>query len=333
MLQTRLTKLLDIEHPVIAAPMGSVSGGRLAAAVSSAGGFGLIGGGYGDGDWLEREFDAAGNARIGCGFITWSLERKPQLLDDVLKRRPAAIMLSFGDPAMFAPAVKTAGARLMCQVQCMRHAREAVEVGADIIVAQGAEAGGHGLSRSTLTLVPEVADFLANAAPQTVLVAAGGIADGRGLAAALMLGAEGVLIGSRLCASEEALVHPAFQKRIIEEDGDNTVRTTAVDVIRNFDWPKPFTARVVKTGFVDQWHGRETLLGDTTLRDRERERYLAAMKRGDAENTAVWVGEAAGLIHSVRPAAEIVTNIVAQAESLLGQRRTSQDPRSAIATD
>ncbi len=76
MLQTRLTKLLDIEHPVIAAPMGSVSGGRLAAAVSSAGGFGLIGGGYGDGDWLEREFDAAGNARIGCGFITWSLERK-----------------------------------------------------------------------------------------------------------------------------------------------------------------------------------------------------------------------------------------------------------------
>ena len=100
-------------------------------------------------------------------------------------------MLSFGTPTPFAPAVKAAGSKLICQVQNMEHARAAVDAGADIIVAQGAEAGGHGLSRSTFTLVPEVADYLTRAAPATVLVAAGGIADGRGLAAALMLGAEG----------------------------------------------------------------------------------------------------------------------------------------------
>jgi nitronate monooxygenase len=316
-LHTRLTWLLGIANPVLGAPLACVCGGRGAAAVSSTGGLGLIGGGYGDREWLEREFDAAGNARIGCGFITWSLKRQPHLLDYVLGRLPAAIMLSFGDPAAFAPAVKKAGALLICQAQCMRHVQDAVDAGADIIVAQGAEAGGHGMSRSTLTLVPEVANFLAVAAPETVLVAAGGIADGRGLAAALVLGADGALIGSRLCASDEALVHTAFQQRMIDEDGDGTVRTTSVDVVRDLDWPKPFTARVVKTGFVSQWHGREAELSDATLRDGEKGRYFNAMKSGDAENTAVWVGEAVGLIHSVRPAGDIITDMVAEAERLL----------------
>ena len=117
------------------------------------------------------------------------------------------------------------------------------------IVAQGAEAGGHGLSRSTFTLVPEVADYLTRAAPATVLVAAGGIADGRGLAAALMLGADGALIGSRFYASSEALVHSAHQRAAVRADGDATIRTTVVDLVRKIDWPKPFTARVMKTSF------------------------------------------------------------------------------------
>lgn len=252
MLQTRLTMLLGIKHLVIAAPMASVCGGRLAAAVSSAGNFGVIGGGYGNREWLEQVFDAAGNARIGCGFITWSLKRKPHLLDYVLGRFPAAIMLSFGELTAFAPAVKKTSALLICQVQCMRHVKDAIEAGADITVAQGAEAVGYGMSRSTLTLVPEAVNFLADAAPETVLVAAGGIADGRGLAAALMLGADGVLIGSRLCAGDEALVHPAFQQRMIHEDGDETVHTGSVDIVRDIDWPEPFTTRVVRTWFVSQ---------------------------------------------------------------------------------
>src|SRR5271170_3292706 len=105
-IHNRLTQTLGIEHPILLAPMDIISGGKLAAAVSQAGGLGMIGGGYGDHDWIEREFSAAGNARIGCGFITWSLAKKPELLDRVLDHRPAAIMLSFGDPRPFAPSIR-----------------------------------------------------------------------------------------------------------------------------------------------------------------------------------------------------------------------------------
>ena len=126
--------------------MDLVSGGRLAAAVSHAGGLGLLGGGYGDDDWIEREWARAGNARIGCGFITWSLAKHPQLLDGALSHQPAAVMLSFGDPRPFAPAIHRAGAKLICQVQTVAQARVFMEAGADVIVAQGTEAGGHGQS-------------------------------------------------------------------------------------------------------------------------------------------------------------------------------------------
>jgi nitronate monooxygenase len=152
----------------------------------------------------------------------------------------------------------------------------------------------------------EIADYLAKAAPATVLVAAGGVADGRGLAAALMLGADGALIGSRFWASAEALVHTAFQNAAIDADGDATTRTTVVDIVRKADWPKPFTARVMKTRFVNEWHGREAELVEPTLVEREMNRYVTAMQSGDPDNTGVWVGEAAGLIHDVRPAADLL---------------------------
>ena len=197
-LSTRLTERLGLVHPVVLAPMAFAAGGRLAAAVSEARGLGLIGGGYGDRGWIDAQFDDAEQADVGCGFITWSLERTPELLDHVLDRQPRAIMLSFGDPRPFAPRVHEAGVPLLCQVQSRADAELALEVGADVIVAQGAEAGGHGDRRATFTLVPEIADLLAARSAQTLLCAAGGIADGRGLAAALVLGADGVLVGSRL---------------------------------------------------------------------------------------------------------------------------------------
>ena len=322
-LHTRLTQTLGIEHPIISAPMAFAAGGKLAAAVSATGGLGLIGGGYGDPEWLEREFAEARNTRVGCGFITWSLAKRPRLLELVLAHSPAAVMLSFGSPILFAPRIKAAGATLMCQVQNMDHARVAVDVGADIIVAQGAEAGGHGLVRATFTLVPEIADYLAKAAPATVLVAAGGIADGRGLAAALMLGADGALIGSRFWASAEALVHAAFQNAAIGADGDATTRTTIVDIVRKLDWPEPFTARVMKTRFVNEWHGREAELGEPVLVEREMNRYLTAMQSGDANNTGVWVGEVTGLIHDVRPAADLLHKIVGDAQRLLDTKAHS----------
>ncbi len=322
-LTTRLTQKLGIEHPIISAPMAFAAGGKLAAAVTAAGGFGIIGGGYGEPDWLEREFAAAGNARVGCGFITWSLARHPRVLDAVLAHAPAAIMLSFGDPMPFAPAIKAAHALLICQVQAMKHAREAVDAGADIIVAQGAEAGGHGSLRATFTLVPEIADYLARVAPETLLVAAGGVADGRGLAAALMLGADGVLVGSRFWASKEAIVPERFQQAAVGADGDATIRTSVVDIVRKKEWPAEFTARVMKNRFVDDWHGREAALASAENAAHELDRYSRAWQAGDIDNTGVFVGEAAGLIHDVRPAGDIIGGIVAQAERALARSRTA----------
>lgn len=317
-LRTRLTEKFGITHPVISAPMAITAGGALAAAVTGAGGLGLIGGGYGDSEWLKGAFKDAGNARVGCGFITWSLAKQPQLLDQVIAHSPAAVVLSFGDPMPFGPRVKQAGIPLICQTQNIGHVRDALKAGADIIVAQGTEAGGHGASRSTLAFVPEVADLLAKESPQTILVAAGGIADGRGLAAALMLGAEGVLVGSRFWASREAKVHPSLQAAGIGANGDATIRTSVVDIARELAWPKEFSARVMKNKLVEEWHGREPELAKVSAR--EKKRYFDAQERGDPNETGVWVGEAAGLMHEVKPAADIVRMIAEEAEALLNAR-------------
>lgn len=311
MLTTRLTERLDIPHPILSAPMAFAAGGRLAAAVSHAGGLGLIGGGYGDAGWLEEQFQAAGNARIGCGFITWSLSKSPSLLTDALKHRPAAVMLSFGDPRPFVPEIRAAGALAICQCQTMGHVMDAVEAGADIVVAQGTEAGGHGAARALSTLLPEAADLLARQAPDTLLLGAGGIADGRGLAAALALGADGALIGTRFWAASEALVAPGHHARILDSDGDGTLRTSLPDIARQLPWPKGFTARIARNAFTERWHGREEALAAAIAT--EAPRYREAFMAGDPDNTGVWFGEAAGLIHDVAPAGDIIERIVAEA--------------------
>lgn len=319
-LTTRLTQRMALRHPILSAPMALAAGGRLAAAVTAAGGLGLIGGGYGDAAFLDQAFADAGNQRVGCGFITWSLARSPALLDRVLAHAPAAIMLSFGDPAPFAPAIYAAGADLICQCQTLDHVRAARDAGAAIIVAQGAEAGGHGKTRATMTLVPEVADHLAAHAPDTLLVAAGGIADGRGLAATLMLGADGVLVGTRLWASAEALVQPAHQARALAATGDDTLRTSAPDIARRLDWPAGFTARIARNAFTERWHGREDALARAV--ETVAPAYAAAFAAGDPEETGVWFGEAAGLIHDLPPAGAIITRMADEAAALLaGARR------------
>jgi nitronate monooxygenase len=316
-LTTRLTERLGIEHPIISAPMAFAAGGRLASAVTAAGGLGLIGGWYGDGDWLEQEFREAGNARVGCGFITWSLAKAPHLLDRALAHRPRAVFFSFGDAAPFAGDVKAVGAALILQVQTLKDAKAALDLGADVVVAQGAEAGGHGERRATLTLVPEVADAIARGGYGTLLCAAGGIADGRGLAAALMLGADGAVVGSRLWASSEALVHRNMLDRAIAATGDDTVRQKVTDIARGYDWPERYDIRVVRNAYVDRWLGREEEM--RAAGEGERQRYAAGVSAGDASIGAAICGEAAGLIHDVRPAGEIVAALVGQAESLLGR--------------
>jgi nitronate monooxygenase len=310
-LSTKLTRALNLRHPIVSAPMAFAGGGALAAAVTRAGGLGLIGGGYGDPAWLADQFNAADGQGVGVGFITWSLRKSPSLLTDVLKYRPVAVMLSFGDPRPFVDDIRKAGALMICQCQDMEHVEDAIDVGADIIVAQGAEAGGHGALRGTLSFVPEVADFLQKHSPDTPLLAAGGIAEGRGLAAALMLGADGVLVGTRLWASKEALVKEGHHKAIIETNGDGTLRTTVADIARQIPWPRGFTARIRRNAFTERWHGREDALQSNVAV--EGPRYRQAFAEGDAENTGVWFGEAAGLIHAIEPAALILERMVAEA--------------------
>ncbi|MCZ6859029.1 MAG: nitronate monooxygenase, partial [Alphaproteobacteria bacterium] len=164
-IETEITDRLGVRYPILLAPMDLVAGARLTAAVGLAGGFGILGGGYGDRSWLERELKlltellAGTRSPFGVGFITWSLAKRPQLLDVALEAGPQAIMLSFGDPKPFAGRIKSAGAQLICQVQNEDTANEALEAGADVLVAQGTEAGGHGGSRTTLDIVCAVVDL------------------------------------------------------------------------------------------------------------------------------------------------------------------------------
>lgn len=320
-LSTRLTKRFGLIHPIISAPMAFAAGGRLASAVSAAGGLGLIGGGYGDAAWLEAQLPLVEPGLFGCGFITWSLKRQPHLLDLVLARQPKAIFLSFGDPAPLSGAIKQAGAALICQVQTLRDADHAITCGADVIVAQGAEAGGHGEKRATFTLVPEVADLIARRAPETLLCAAGGVGDGRGLAAALMLGADGVLVGSRLWASEEANVSARMHAAALAACGDDTIRSQVMDLARKLDWPSRYTARVLRNAYTAKWHGREAEL--MAVADEEAAKYRQAWAEGDPEGSNTFVGEVAGLIDGILPVGEIIRGMADDAQSRLGHFKAS----------
>ena len=317
-ISTRLTDRLAIRHPVICAPMDGIAGGRLAAAVSSAGGLGLLGGGYSDdATWLDREFDAAGNQPVGCGFITWALRRNPKRLQQAVERKPKAIFLSFDDPEPFASQIKAEGIALFCQLQTRADAERALDCGADIIVAQGSEAGGHGGTRATFTLVPEIADLIAKRAPRTLLCAAGGIVDGRGLAAALMLGADGVVVGTRFWASQEALVPATLQQAALQASGDETLRQSVLDIVRGRAWPERYTGRVLNNDFVREWLGRE----DQLRADKARQtlRYQAASTAADPSVAATIVGEGIGLIDSIEPAGLILERMVAEAEQRLAR--------------
>ncbi len=312
MIVTRLTEMFGLGAPIVLAPMGAVSGGALAAAVSNAGGLGLVGGGYGDPDWLARELALvkAGTKRPwGVGLITWAAT--DAVVEQVLAARPDAVMLSFGDPRRFGQLINAAGCRLICQIQDRDGAQLALEAGADLIVAQGTEAGGHGGERATLPLVPSIVDLVA----PTPVVAAGGIADGRGLAAALMLGAQGALIGTRFYAARQALATSAAKRRIQSAYAVSTVRTRVFDQVRGYAWPTGNTGRSLRNAFVARWHGHESEL-DAVLAE-QRSAYQAAVAEDDCDTAVVWAGEVVDLINEVEDATMLVSRIASEAEQTL----------------
>ncbi len=310
-LHTAFTELAGVQHPVVLAPMGGCAGGALAAAVSNAGGLGLVGGGRADLEWCQEQVSLLAERTDrpwGIGFLTWALSQPT--LEGILERGPAAVMLSFGDPGPFAGTVLQAGVLLVIQVTDLEEARRAVDVGADVVVAQGTEAGGHGGRRSTLPFVPAVVDMVA---PAPVL-AAGGIADGRGLAAALALGAGGALVGTRFEASQESLVGPEVVKAIVEGTGDETLRSGVLDIALGNSWPARYPGRSLRNPFLDQWRGRE----DELALDQEAlTGYRAGVSHGDPSLQPVWAGEAVDLIDDVPPAGDIVAQLVQGAEQVL----------------
>jgi nitronate monooxygenase len=295
--------------------MGGSAGGALTSAVSAAGGLGLLGGGNGDADWLARELPLAASsspAPWGVGFQSWAVS--PDTVQRALEYRPDAVMLSFGDPVPLAGPVRAAGARLVIQVTTLAEARQAVDLGADVIVAQGTEAGGHGARHgwSTLAFVPVVADL---AAPVPVL-AAGGIADGRGLAAALALGACGALIGTRFLATTEALIDRAEQQAIIDASGEDTERDAVLDIARGSRWPREYTARTLHHPFHDAWRDKEDELDASA---EAKAGYRRGVASGELPRQPVWASQAIDLITGLRPAADVVDDIAAQAQDALAR--------------
>ena len=320
-LNTRFSLHFGLSSPVALAPMALAAGGALAAACARAGALGLVGGGYGELAWTQREYTIAqaaeASGRIGCGFIVWKLDQDASALDWVLERKPRAIMLSFGDPRPYAKRIAAAGAELLFQVQRVEQVPMALEAGASVIIGQGGEAGGHGMNalngRATITLVPELADWLAAHSPQTMLLAAGGIADGRTLAAARVLGADGALVGSRLWATQESLAAAGAKQEAVRISGDGTARSQVFDILRRKDWPAPYDFRAVRNELHRKWESRL----DPASYDEARAEYDAGVKAGDFSRAHATVGEAAGLIHDLPPAAQVLERMSAAAAAIL----------------
>ena len=335
-LRTRFTQRFALSSPIALAPMALAAGGALSAACARQGALGLVGGGYGDLAWTQREVrlahsllhtDPASLQRLGCGFITWKLDEDASALDWLLDQAPApaAVMLSFGDPRPYAARIRARGAALICQIQLLSQLPHALEAGAQVIVAQGMEAGGHGVNalhgRGTLAWVPELADTLAREAPEVLLLAAGGIGDGRGVAAALMLGADGVLMGSRLWATQESLAAPGAKAQAVATDGEGTARSAVFDILRRKNWPAPYDFRAIRNDLHRAWENRL----DELARQPEAARadYDAGVQAGDFSRAHATVGEAVGLIHDLPAAGALIARISAQAQQQL-QRFATQ---------
>jgi NAD(P)H-dependent flavin oxidoreductase YrpB (nitropropane dioxygenase family) len=318
-METRASQLLGVQYPVVLGGMGSGTSPELVMAVSNAGGLGV----QGCAGRSPAEIAALASAiRDGVAGKPFGLNlllflANDAAIDAVLTARPPVFSTAWPTPeqdlgALFARAHET-GAVVMHMVSTIHEARRAAAAGADVVVAQGTEGGGHVGLIGTMVLVPQVVRAVA---PLPVL-AAGGVADGAGLAAALMLGAEGVLLGTRLLATPEAPLPDAFKEAICRSDGHDTLLSEMPDVISGQVWPGAF-ARVLRTPFIQHWLGRE---GEVRQRRLELlTRIQRARQEGDVDNGALLIGQDAGLIDRIEPAGEIVLRLVREAEELLSRR-------------
>lgn len=320
MLRTRFTELLGITHPIVSAPMATSANGALVAAVSGAGGLGLVGASSGTfnpdrPDWLRRQIRhirAQTDKPFGIG-LALNFPQPDELLAVAIAERVPAIAISFGDPGPYVDRIKSSGAIMLAQVQTVAQAHRAAAVGVDVLCAQGVDGGGHIGEIGVLSLLPAVID-----AVSLPVLAAGGIGDDRGLAAVLLMGGDGVWMGTRFLATPEAGVDQWYKDAILAAGADNTVRTLSYDVARNIPFPDGIAGRVIQNSFTDEWHGRDEEI--RARRDELAAEFDAAIASKSAERSPVWAGSAAGLIDSILPAGELVRSITANAEERLRSR-------------
>jgi nitronate monooxygenase len=323
-ISTRITEMFRVSYPLMSAPMALHCGGMLAAAVSKAGALGSFGGLHPQKgtDWLLDEIAhvrTATDRPFAVGFINDFIPVFPKLFDAALEAKPPIIALSFGSPEPWLTKAKRAGAKVMCQVQSMQHAKAAVAAGADILVAQGNEAGGHTGSMNLLPFLARMLDMF----PGLPVMAAGGIANGRTLAGALATGADGAWVGTALLATPEAVeVSDQHKLRIVRSDGEDTVYTEVFDIVEErvfgIKWPEGIASRAHRNRFVERWHRREDELRRHL--DEVVPAYGQALQQRDPEGTAVLMGQSAAFVDSIRPAAEVVRSICDDAERILRER-------------
>jgi nitronate monooxygenase/enoyl-[acyl-carrier protein] reductase II len=314
MLKTALCDLLQIDHPIILAPMGSATSAAFAAAASNAGGLGSIGS-------LGRPTDAVLRDLAAIRDLTnrpFAVNHVPQTLDEVafqatLDLRPAVISFALGDPGDLARRAHDAGAKVMLQVTTVAQAVLAAERGVDVVIAQGGEAGGFGGVVSTLALVPQVVDAVA----PIPVVAAGGIFDGRGLAAALVFGAAGVNLGTRFLASPEAPIETGWQQAILDARSEDAIKADALNAISPLPGEAGFgtVLRSLRTPFLDEWNPR--LDEARAQRDRLQAEFAAAAERGRRYEFLATAGQTAGGVKDVLPVAAIIAGLIAEAEAAL----------------
>jgi nitronate monooxygenase len=259
MLHTFLTTSWGLRYPIISAPMAGAAGGRLARAVSQAGGLGMIGiGSQTPVEYITRESALArgdDEGLFGIGLMTWALEARPELLEAAIQARPFLISISFGSPTPYIEQVQRQGIRVATQVHSRAEAIEAAQAGIDLIVAQGTEAGGHTGQVSTLPLLQIVLE-----AVQTPVLAAGGIASPRGVAAALAAGAEGVWVGTRLLATLESATSEPARARLLRAKETETIHTRVFDLAQGLAWPAHFPGRALRNRFTHQWDAQAEAL-------------------------------------------------------------------------
>lgn len=318
MLRTRLTDLLGLDYPIVLGGMASGTNPELVAAVSAAGGLGVLGATGYSAEQVRAAAEAI-RARTARPFAFNQLLFRvgngttPDAVQAMIEQAGPVLSTAWGDPSPWVEPVHRAGKLIMHQCASAADARRAVDAGVDLLVAQGTEGGGHVGYVSTIALVPAVLDI---AAGRPVL-AAGGIADGRGLAAALAMGADGVLMGTRFLATQESPVPPSYKQAILDASGSDTVFTQVPDLAPVVEWPGAMS-RVIRNRFVDEWHGREPELrarGDEVGRE-----VAAARAADDREGMKLFAGQSAGLVGSIEPAGDLVRRIAAEAERLLRQR-------------